>query len=143
MSSLALCIINFPAFCSIFLGSILVHYNDYCPDVYLFDEISATELGFEKLSRSSEVLFSYFFSFISVCFMMLASSIPKNMYFSFSLSVLILPLFGSSIPSAVSLFTLHYQHETFFNTKFYSYIRGVYSYLLYQIPKFFLILLFL
>ena len=41
-----------------------------------FDEILFAEQSFEKFSRSSEVLFSYF-PFISACLMVSASNIPK------------------------------------------------------------------
>ena len=50
--------------------------QEYLTSVYLLDGFPATSFGFEKFSRSSEMLFSYF-SFISVCLMVSASKKPK------------------------------------------------------------------
>ena len=47
-----------------------------CPGVFLFDDIPDTKFDFEKFSRSSETLFSHFFSFISSCLMVPAINIP-------------------------------------------------------------------
>ena len=43
----------------------------------------AAELGLEKLSRSSEILFFKIFSFISTCLMVPASNISKYLYIFF------------------------------------------------------------
>ena len=51
-----------------------VSYKEDCPGFYSFDEISAAEFGFEKLSHSSEV-FLLIFSFISSYLMVFASNI--------------------------------------------------------------------
>ena len=49
-----------------------VSYKGNSPGVYLFDEIPAGELGFDKFSHSSKIPFIYIFSFIhlfdGVCF---------------------------------------------------------------------------
>ena len=71
------------------------------------------------------------FSIISVHLMMLSSSIPKYLQFSFSRTVPMLFWLAGFFPSFVSLFFfLHYQHGTFF--KIHSHILVVCSYHLYQ-----------
>ena len=59
------------------LKTILSILQGWCFGGYSFNEISATVVGFEKLPRSSEVLFPNFFSFISFCLMGSAFSILK------------------------------------------------------------------
>ena len=61
--------------------------------------------------------------------MVSAPNIPKYSKFSFSPSILIFSWIVSSIPSEFSSF--HYEHGTFFDAKFYSYILTVYTYRLY------------
>ena len=68
MSSLecmVLCIvINFLVLWSICMGSSLVLLNPHkldIPGVYSFDEIPTAELGYQKLSRSSEIRVFYSF----------------------------------------------------------------------------------
>ena len=41
-------------------------YKEDYPSIYYFNEISFTELRFEKFSCSSKVLFPYFPSYLSV-----------------------------------------------------------------------------
>ena len=69
MSSLGCKDINFLVLGSIFLSSSLASFKKMLPSilqgrypgVYVFDETFAAERGFEKLSSSSEVLFSNLF----------------------------------------------------------------------------------
>ena len=75
-----LCIvISFLVFWTICQSSFLVHFKNWpvsykkdSPSVYPFDEVPVVELGFEKFSRSSEILFLKFFFHLSlfdgVCF---------------------------------------------------------------------------
>ena len=85
-----LCIVMcFVLFCLVSLNG-----PKYCTrrrslDVYLFNEISASLFSFELFPRSPDILFVNFFSFISISFIMSASSIPKYLQVSFSPSVLI------------------------------------------------------
>ena len=80
MSSLrwkALCIVL--VLWSIYSSSSLVHFKNGQDNLtkettHAFDEISAAELGTEEFSRSSDILFSIFFSFISAFFLMLSAS---------------------------------------------------------------------
>ena len=72
-------------------------------------------LGFEKFSCLSEVLFSYFFPFISAFWMESSSNISKYLSFSFSLNVLILSCYGSSIPSAICLLPLFIMSMPYFS----------------------------
>ena len=141
-----LCIVtNFLITWSICLSSSIVHFKngpEYPwgrPGVYPLDSIFAEELGFEKLSRSFEVLFSNFFLsslliwwcqhpiFLSIC------SFPflQTFWFFPDLLVLFLLLF---VFSHFSLWTW-----SFFYAKFYSYILALYSYCLYQSIQFFFI----
>ena len=60
------------------LSNLLAGGGMCCSGIYSFDEISAVEFLFKKFSRSSKVLFSYFFfSLISAYWMVSASNIPK------------------------------------------------------------------
>ena len=77
------------------------------------------------------------FSFISVCVMMSASNIPKYSlfpnipkYFSKRSDSFLICHFYSF--RYLSFSTFHYEHGTFSNAKFHSYILSVYSYCLYQ-----------
>ena len=110
-----------------------ISYKEHYQGVYPFDEISAAEFGFEKLSRLTEVLFCYFFFhlhlFNGVRFQY--SSVPVNFLFFF----LILCWFGSFIPSVI----FHYELGSCFFAKFYYYILAVYSYCLCQCFQFFFI----
>ena len=68
------------------------------------------------------------FSFISTCLMVSASKMPKYLYVSFYLGVLILSWFGNSIPSVrcrLPLFII--SMAQFLNVKFHSYVLSEYS----------------
>ena len=95
---------------SICLSSSLVHFkNDL--------EYLTTGISFEKFSSWSEEFFSYF-SFISACLMVSASSFLKYCTFSFSLSVFILSWFVRLISLHYFCFPIfHYEHGAFFTTK--------------------------
>ena len=106
-----------------------------CSGVYSFEEISATVLGFEKFSWSSEVLFFYPFSSLF------------NGVFFWNSQVLVI-LFGpkcsvflirsiSSIVSFLLFFIIHMAH--FSIPKLHSYKLPVYSYCLYKCLHFFCI----
>ena len=142
----ALCIfISVLILWSISLNSSLVHFkNGYeylknrTTSVFIllmrFLQQSLVSRNFLVLLRFSFIIFS----FISAYLMMSASNISEQFYFSSS--VLILSLFGSSIPSVIWLFyNSHYEPVTVFYTKFHSNIVTVYSYCLYESFKFFLI----
>ena len=70
------------------------------PGIYSFEEISATELGFEKFSCPCEKILYLFFKIIS------ASNILKYLQFSFSSNILMLSWFGSSLSSVVCIFPI-------------------------------------
>ncbi len=81
------------------------------------------------LSRSfilltySFLTFSYILAFVLWCLLPIYSTTSNFSSFFLSSRVLLLSCFCSSIPSVISLFSFfHYQHSTFFNTKFHSYI---------------------
>ena len=67
--------------------------------------IPLIKLVLKFFSRSSEILVVSF-PFISTYLMVSTSNIPKYLLVSFSGSVLILSLFGNSIPSVICLFPL-------------------------------------
>ena len=74
------------------------------PLVCLFDKILLKEIGFEQFYCFPEV-FCFLFIF-HLHLMVSASYIPKHLYISFWLVVLILFWFGSSIHSVICLFPL-------------------------------------
>ena len=78
-----------------------VSYRGGCPGVYLFDEVSFADLGFEKLSRLSEILFSFSF-YISVCLMVSAFK-----YFSFSFFASVLMFFSDLVVLFLPLFLFY------------------------------------
>ena len=104
-----------------------------CPYVYLFGEMTAAELGFQKFSRSSKILFPYFFFQI----------FPRICNFPFLLALWFLLDFGCSFLRYSSFSTFRYEQGTFFYAKFHSYILAVYSYCLYMSIQFFFIYLFI
>ena len=98
------------------------------PGIYSFDEISVAKFGFEKFSSSFKLLFQLFslsFLFVRWCPLPI---FPSNfLYFQVfkyfpNFQVLVLPWFF--FPS------FNYQHSTFLNPKFHSYIQAVGSYIL-------------
>ena len=102
-----------------------VSYKGDSPGVYPFDKLPSAELGFEKFSRSSEVLFSYFFfhfpvfdgvrfQFSQVLVIFLFS---KRSDFYFDLVVLLIPLF--------TFFRFSLLAWNLFYAKFHSYILTV------------------
>ena len=113
-------------FWHICLSFFLVHFKN-CPDylttvtahILSFDEVSATAFNYQKFPCS------FFFS--------LVWWYPLLIF----LSTFLLPAFwffhnfGSSFPTVI-FSTIHFEHGSFFNAKFHSYIMDVYSYCLYQ-----------
>ena len=109
-------VISFLVLCSIYLNSSLVHFKngpDYltkknCQN-YLFDEILAAKLVFNKTSHLSEIVI---FPFLSVCLMVSISNNPKFLQVSFSLKVLILSWFSnlSSLICSFLLFIISITH---------------------------------
>ena len=122
-------IINSFAFWPFCLTSSIVNFNN--GPVYLtrgIIQVSAVELGFEKFFLLLMYSFSNFFPFISVWWFPLPL-FPDICKF-FSRSVLMLFLFCYFyFFNCFTFITFHYQHCTFFNAKFHSYMLAVYSYL--------------
>ena len=79
-----------------------VSCQEDCSNVNSIHEISAAEIGFEKRTRFSKQLFSYFFLYFSL----FEGVRFQCIYFSWSPSVLILSWCGSFILSTVSHFSL-------------------------------------
>ena len=92
-------------------------YKENWPGIYPTDDISAAELNF--------MMFSSFFSFISVCLMLSASNISNYLQFPNSPSVLNLSWFDSSVSSVISFF--QFWSWAFFYANFHSYILVLYS----------------
>ena len=91
-----------------------VSYKRAKPSVYLFNEIPTVELGFQKLSRSSEILFCDFFFHVRLLLMVFAFNILKYLKVSFCSSVLILSWFGNSVPSVIYIFPLLFMSMAYF-----------------------------
>ena len=107
-----------------------VHFNNGpehltegdCLGINSFDEISAAELGFQKFSPS-ELFFSKFFLclFDDVCFEY--SQVLVIFLLSKGSNIFLARQFYSFCCFSFSL--LYYEHDIFFNPKFYSYILAV------------------
>ena len=96
--------------------------------------LSDTRPGFEKLSRSTDIRFSFFFFFFRFCLFDAVRFQYSQVLVVFLLSkcsdaFLIREFYSSRY---FSFPTVHYQHDTLFNDKLYSYNLAVYFYWLYQ-----------
>ena len=108
-------------------------------NVYPFDEIPATVIGFKKFSCSSAVIFSYFFLFsmlVRWCLLLVFSrnfsSLQAFWYFPDLAAVFLLFFFSSSNiysdPWSIEPWKMY--PGTFFMAQFHSYNPDVYSYCL-------------